>query len=76
MLCEKPLANSVAEAERMTDAAERARASGVVAMCGFSYRRTPALALARRFVAEGRLGAIRHVRAQYLQDWLRDATPR
>jgi predicted dehydrogenase len=73
VLCEKPLANTVAEAERMTAAAERARSAGVVAMCGFSYRRTPALALARRFVEEGRLGVIRHVRAQYLQDWLRHA---
>ena len=72
MLCEKPLANSVADAERMTLAAALARADGIVAMCGFSYRRAPALALARRFVDEGRLGAIRHVRAQYLQDWLRD----
>jgi len=70
VLCEKPLANSVADAERMTEAAASA---GVVAMCGFSYRRTPALALAQRLVAEGRLGQIRHVRAQYLQDWLSDA---
>jgi predicted dehydrogenase len=70
VLCEKPLANSVEEAERMAAAA---RASDRVAMCGFSYRRTPALALAKRFVDEGRLGAIRHVRAQYLQDWLRDS---
>lgn len=73
VLCEKPLANSVAEAERMTDAATAAAARGVYSMCGFSYRRTPALALARRMVAEGRLGQIRHVRAQYLQDWLSDA---
>ncbi|MFE4230615.1 Gfo/Idh/MocA family protein [Arthrobacter sp. NPDC056886] len=73
VLCEKPLANSVAEAERMTAAAEAAAARGVYSMCGFSYRRTPALALARRMVAEGRLGQIRHVRAQYLQDWLSDA---
>lgn len=73
VLCEKPLANSVAEAERMADAAEAAAARGVYSMCGFSYRRTPALALARRMVAEGRLGQIRHVRAQYLQDWLSDA---
>ncbi|MBT2517451.1 Gfo/Idh/MocA family oxidoreductase [Streptomyces sp. ISL-90] len=74
VLCEKPLANSVAEAQRMTEAAEHARAAtGAIAMCGFSYRRTPALILARRFVEEGRLGAIRHVRANYLQDWLRDA---
>ena len=72
VLCEKPLANSVAEAERMSEAAARAAERGVVAMCGFSYRRTPALVLARRFVADGRLGAIRHVRAQYLQDWLTD----
>ncbi|MCJ1689272.1 Gfo/Idh/MocA family protein [Rathayibacter sp. VKM Ac-2927] len=70
VLCEKPLANSVEEAERMVTAAA---ASGRVAMCGFSYRRTPALALAKRFVDEGRLGAIRHVRAQYLQDWLSDS---
>lgn len=72
VLCEKPLANSVAEAERMAKAADAAATRGVFAMCGFSYRRTPALALARRFVAQGRLGTVRHVRAQYLQDWLSD----
>lgn len=70
VLCEKPLANSVEEAERMVAAAA---ASERIAMCGFSYRRTPALALAKRFIEEGRLGAIRHVRAQYLQDWLSDS---
>ncbi|MEV8148425.1 Gfo/Idh/MocA family oxidoreductase [Arthrobacter sp. NPDC080073] len=72
VLCEKPLANSVAEAERMTEAAQAAALRGVLSMCGFSYRRTPALALAKRMVEEGRLGNIRHVRAQYLQDWLSD----
>jgi predicted dehydrogenase len=73
VLCEKPLANSVEEAERMTAAADAAAVRGVYAMCGFSYRRTPALALAKRMVDAGRLGQIRHVRAQYLQDWLSDA---
>ena len=68
VLCEKPLANDVADAERMVGAAESASARGVVSMCGFSYRRTPALSLARRMIAAGRLGDIRHVRAQYLQD--------
>lgn len=72
VLCEKPLANSVAEAERMNSVAEAAAERGVFSMCGFSYRRTPALALAKRMVEEGRLGTIRHVRAQYLQDWLSD----
>lgn len=74
VLCEKPLANSVAEAQRMTAAAGRAAEHGVMAMCGFTYRRTPALALFRRMVAAGRLGVIRQVRAQYLQDWLSDET--
>jgi len=73
VLCEKPLANTVADAETMTTAAEEAAARGVFAMCGYSYRRTPALALAKRIVDEGRLGTIRQVRAQYLQDWLSDA---
>ncbi len=72
VLCEKPLANTVAEAEEMAAAARDAAKHGVWAMCGFSYRRTPALALAQRLVADGRLGTVRHVRANYLQDWLHD----
>lgn len=72
VLCEKPLANTSAEAEAMTVAAERAAARGVRSMVGFNYRRVPALALARTLVADGRLGPIRHVRAAYLQDWLTD----
>jgi predicted dehydrogenase len=72
VLCEKPLANSVAEAEAMTTAAEAARALGVRSMVGFTYRRVPAIALARHMVADGRVGDIRHVRAQYLQDWIAD----
>ena len=73
VLCEKPLANNVAEAEKMTAVASSAAERGVYSMCGFTYRRTPALALAKRMVDDGRLGELRHVRAQYLQDWLSDA---
>jgi predicted dehydrogenase len=72
VLCEKPLANTVAEAEAMARAADDAAARGQVAMVGFNYRRVPATALARRMVAEGRLGTLRHVRVSYLQDWLVD----
>src|SRR5690349_20827289 len=72
VLCEKPLANTVEEAERMAAAADAAAADGVRAMVGFTYRRVPAIALARQLVAEGRIGEIRHVRAQYLQDWIAD----
>jgi predicted dehydrogenase len=72
VLCEKPLANTVAEAEAMTAAAERAAARGIRSMVGFSYRRVPAIGFARSLVQQGRLGSIRQVRALYLQDWLRD----
>ncbi|HEU0287263.1 MAG TPA: Gfo/Idh/MocA family oxidoreductase [Nocardioidaceae bacterium] len=72
VLCEKPLANTVAEAEAMTAAATAAGARGVRSMVGFTYRRVPAIGLARRLVADGRIGTIRHVRAQYLQDWITD----
>lgn len=72
VLCEKPLANSVEEAEAMASAAEEAYGRGQLAMVGFNYRRVPATALARTMVAEGRLGRLRHVRVTYLQDWLVD----
>ncbi len=73
VLCEKPLANSVAEAEAMTAAADRAAAGGTRAMVGFTYRRVPAATFARDLVAAGRIGEIRQVRAAYRQDWLVDA---
>lgn len=72
VLCEKPLANSVAEAEAMAEAAHKAAKRGVRSMVGFTYRRVPAIALARQLIAEGRIGTVRHVRAQYLQDWIVD----
>jgi len=72
VLCEKPLANTVAEAEAMVRAAAMAHPSGVRAMCGFNYRRVPAVSLMRDMVAAGRVGEIRHVRAAYLQDWIVD----
>lgn len=73
VLCEKPLANSVDEAEAMSRAADRAGKAGTFAMVGFTYRRVPAAAFARQLVREGFVGKVRHVRADYLQDWLVDA---
>ena len=72
VFCEKPLANTVSEAQAMVAAAEQASAKGVRSMVAFNYRRVPALALAKRLVEQGRLGTIRHVRAAYLQDWIVD----
>jgi predicted dehydrogenase len=72
VLCEKPLANTVDEAEAMVAAAAAAHGSGVRAMCGYNYRRVPAVALMAQLVAAGRIGTVRHVRAAYLQDWIVD----
>ncbi|MFC0532528.1 Gfo/Idh/MocA family protein [Phytohabitans kaempferiae] len=72
VLCEKPLANSVEEARAMVAAAIQAQAAGVRSMCGFNYRRVPAVAVMRQLVESGRLGVVRHVRASYLQDWIVD----
>ncbi|MGB0244926.1 MAG: Gfo/Idh/MocA family protein, partial [Candidatus Nanopelagicales bacterium] len=69
VICEKPLANTVAEAERMAAAAQ---ASSGKSMVAFNYRRVPALAYARELVRQGSLGRIFHVRAVYLQDWIID----
>ncbi|OLF13566.1 Gfo/Idh/MocA family protein [Actinophytocola xanthii] len=72
VLCEKPLANTVAEAEKMAAAAADASANGVRSMVAFNYRRVPAIAFARKLIEDGRIGTVRHVRAVYLQDWLSD----
>jgi predicted dehydrogenase len=69
VFCEKPLANTVAEAEAMLAAV---RAAGVVNMVCHNYRRAPAVALAKQLIEAGRLGEIRHWRGTYLQDWIVD----
>ncbi|MDR0343955.1 MAG: Gfo/Idh/MocA family oxidoreductase [Nocardiopsaceae bacterium] len=72
VICEKPLANTVAEARAMASAARSAAGRGIRSMVGFNYRRLPAATFARDLVAAGKLGTIRHVRAHYLQDWIVD----
>lgn len=69
IICEKPLANTLAEAEEMVEAVERA---GVKNMVAFNYRRVPAVQLAKRMIEDGTLGEIYHFRAVYLQDWIID----
>jgi len=71
ILCEKPLARGVGEAERMAEAVGRAR---VVNMVCHNYRRIPAIALAREMIVRGELGErLFHFRARYAQDWIADA---
>lgn len=69
VFCEKPLANSVREADRMLAAVKKA---GVVHMICHNYRRVPAVALAQQLIADGRIGEVRHFRGTYLQDWITD----
>jgi predicted dehydrogenase len=69
ILCEKPLANSVADAERMLAAV---RAAGVIHMLCHNYRRCPAVALAKQMIDQGEIGEIHHYRGVYLQDWIVD----
>jgi len=69
IICEKPLARDGAEAKLMYEAVEN---SGVVNMVSFNYRRTPAVALAKKYIDQGEIGEILSFRGVYLQDWSAD----
>ena len=69
IICEKPLARTVEEARAMAEAVKQA---GVIHMVAFNYRRTPAVALAKKYIDEGRIGRILNFRGTYLQDWSAD----
>lgn len=66
VLCEKPLARTLAEAKPMVDAIEKA---GVKNMVWYNYRRIPAVTLAKQIIDSGKLGRIFHYRSNFLQDW-------
>lgn len=69
VICEKPLASTLEESVAMVEAA---RKSDSVTMVAFNYRRTPAVALAKKFIDEGKIGDILNFRGTYLQDWSAD----
>ncbi|HEX4841456.1 MAG TPA: Gfo/Idh/MocA family oxidoreductase, partial [bacterium] len=74
VLCEKPLAVSLADARRMTDVAVQA---DVVHMTAFTWRYVPAATLAQRLVSAGEIGRIFHVAGHFLQErWLTPDTTR
>ena len=56
--CQKPLANSIAEARTMADAAEDA---GLILRISECYRHYPPLELAKRLIAEGAIGRPSHM---------------
>jgi predicted dehydrogenase len=69
ILCEKPLARTGEEARAMYEAV---KGTDLVHMVAFNYRRTPAVALAKRYLDEGALGRVLNFRGTYLQDWSAD----
>jgi predicted dehydrogenase len=66
VLCEKPLAPSVADAQAMVAASEAASTQSGV---GFSFRRTPAINAIRRQIQKGSLGDVRHFNGHYWCDY-------
>lgn len=69
IICEKPLARTSEESKAMYEAVKDA---GIVHMVAFNYRRTPAVALAKKYIEEGAIGRILSFRGTYLQDWSAD----
>ncbi len=67
VMCEKPLAETYAQASEMAAAAE---ASGLVNMVNLTYRNVAQVQKARQMVLAGEIGTVRHIEASYLQSWL------
>jgi predicted dehydrogenase len=65
LFSEKPLARTADEAFAIWQAAGKA---GVKHMCAFIHRFIPALQLARKMIADGEIGRVRHFRSSFLID--------
>ncbi|WP_102157282.1 Gfo/Idh/MocA family protein [Zhihengliuella halotolerans] len=66
VLCEKPLADTLEEAEAMAAAARGAES---IARVGFTFRRTPGIAAIRDLVEDGTLGKVLHFSGRYWTDY-------
>jgi predicted dehydrogenase len=62
VLCEKPLARTVADAEDMLRVAGE---SGATLKCGFNHRHHPGVQKARQWVDEGAIGELDFMRCRY-----------
>ncbi len=67
VICDKPVTNTLTEAKRLHDIASRSGASFILT---HNYSGYPMIRQAREMVANGELGAVRVVQAQYAQGWL------
>ena len=67
VICDKPLAMTLAEAKKLAAVVEK---TGKVFVLTHNYTAYPMIRQAREMVAKGQLGDIRLVQAEYPQDWL------
>jgi predicted dehydrogenase len=67
VICDKPLATSLEEAEAMVRSAKK---SGCVFALTHNYTGYPMIREARERIAKGQIGVVRKVFAEYLQGWL------
>jgi predicted dehydrogenase len=67
LICDKPLATSLAEAESL---AQRVRERGLLFLLTHTYSGYPMVRQARELVAQGAIGDVRIVQVEYVQDWL------
>jgi predicted dehydrogenase len=67
--CEKPMATSEADAERMLAAA---RASGKAAVMGYNYIQNPLIRHMKSLIDGGAIGPVTHVRVEMDEDYMAD----
>ncbi len=70
VICDKPLTSNLADAKKLEEGRRR---SGALFMLTHNYTGYPMVRQAREMVANGELGDIRVVQAEYPQDWLTEA---
>lgn len=66
VMTEKPFTLTFEEADELE---KLYRVNPIPCMVGFSYRYIPSFRYAKKLLEEGKLGTIRHVSVQYLQEW-------
>ena len=67
VICDKPVATTLADARRLK---AMAQAHGLIFAVTHNYSGYPMVRHARRMVREGELGELRVVQVEYAQDWL------
>jgi len=67
VMCEKPLATNLKDAQRMAEVARRKK---IITAVNFSKRNAPGVQRAAELVRTGKLGRVIHVEGSYLQSWL------